>query len=131
MRQDLLVSGSGRGGGRCRCNRLSAVEGVEGRMGMIDVISYPVGAVLRIGRRRRVRGRGGMHGGRHDVVQFGIAADKDGGGCTRVAHYFATQIFSIYPQIKHHEEVHNLRTYQGFQDLAVMLKYAAIQFKRA
>ena len=90
MRQDLLVSGSGRGGGRCRCNRLSAVEGIEGRMGVIDGISYSIGAVLRIGRRRRVRGRGGMHSGRHEVGQFGIAADKDGGGCTRVAHYFAT-----------------------------------------
>ena len=90
MRQDLLVSGSGRGGGRCRCNRSSTVEGIEGSMGMIDGISYPVGGVLRIGSRRRVRGRGGMHSGRHDVVQFGIAADKDGGGCTRIAHYFAT-----------------------------------------
>lgn len=38
---------------------------------------------------------------------------------------------AYYPQIKHHKEVHDLGTYQGFQDLAVMLKYAAIQFKRA
>lgn len=46
-------------------------------MGVIDAIYYPIGVILRIGRRRRVRGRGGMHSGRHDVVQFRIAADKD------------------------------------------------------
>ena len=35
-----------------------------------------------------------MHSGRHDVVQFWIAADKDGGSCTRMAHCSAVLIFS-------------------------------------
>lgn len=35
-----------------------------------------------------------MHSGRHDVVQFGIAADKDGSGCTRIAPSPAALIFS-------------------------------------
>lgn len=85
MWHNLLVPRSGRRGGRSRCNRLSGVEGVEDRTGVLDAIYYPICAILRVGGRRRVRGRGGMHSGRHDVVQFEIAADKDGGGCTRIA----------------------------------------------
>ena len=50
-------------------------------MGVIDAIHYPIGALLGVGRRGGVRRRWSMHSGRHDVVQFGIAADKDGGGC--------------------------------------------------
>ena len=47
-------------------------------MGVIDTVDYAIGAVMRVRRRRRVRGRGGMHNGGHDMVQSGIEADKDG-----------------------------------------------------
>ena len=70
MGQDLLVSGCGRCGGWSRCDRLSAVEGIEGGMGVIDTVHCLIGTILRVDGRRRVRGRAGMYSGGHDVIQF-------------------------------------------------------------
>lgn len=112
MWHDRLVPWSGRRGGRSRCNGMSAVERVEGRMGMIDAIHDAISAVLRVGRRRGVRGRGSMHSGRHDAVQFGIAAYKDGGGCTRIAPSLQHRCSAQYPQTYAGEDAHGLETYR-------------------
>lgn len=112
MGHDLLVPRSGRRGGRSRRYGLSAVERVEGRMRVINAIHHPIGTVLRVGRRRRVRGRGGVDNGRHGVVQFAIAADKDGGGCTRIAPCLQHRSLAQYPQIKTYKTVHYRGTYQ-------------------
>lgn len=63
---------------------------------MINAIYCPIGAILRVIRRRRVRRRGGMHSGCHDVVQFGITADKDRGWRRLHANraFSAAQMFS-------------------------------------
>ena len=72
-----------------------------------------------------------MNSGRHDVVQFVIAADKDGGGCTRIAPSLQHGALEQYPQTQAPKEVHDPETYQFLRDLAVMIEYAAIQFDSA
>ena len=81
-------------------------------MGVINAIHQPIGTVLRVGRRRGVRGRGGVDNGRHDVVQFAISADKDGGGCTRIAPCLQHRSLAQYPQIKDYKIAYNRGTYQ-------------------
>ena len=111
MGHNLLVPRSGRRGGRSRCYRLGAVERIEGSLGVTYAIYYAVGIILRVGRRRRVRGRGGVHSGRHGVVQFGITADKGGGGCTRVALFLRHISLVPYPHIGIFREAHEEETY--------------------
>ncbi len=53
-----------------------------------------------------------MDSGRHDVVQFVIAADKDGGGCTRIAPSLQHGSLTKYPQTQASKEVHDPGTYQ-------------------
>lgn len=40
-----------------------------------------------------------MHSRGHDVVRFGIEADKDRGGCTRIAPSLQHRFSAKYPQI--------------------------------
>ena len=99
---------------------------------MINAIYCPIGAILGVIRRRRVRRRGSMHSGCHDVVQFGLQLTRmeDGGGCTRIAPCLQDRCSAVDPQTWTRKDVQDIDTYLVFIGTwQRMGQYAAIQIR--